>query len=191
MAASLLLERCKGHPWSFRPGGQPTCGEFSACGKFHSSSSLCWGEWGPRQRQDQWLAQDHSVKAEIEIILCGRRWGEVSDPVFIKKKNKKNKTEQTSVSHICCFCLKVLVAQSCPASWDPPRSGGPVAHQAPLSMGILQARILEWVAMPSSRVPSQPMDQSAVSCTAGGFFTSWATREACCFCLRTCNFRMT
>ena len=31
-----------------------------------------------------------------------------------------------------------------------------VAHQAPLSMGILQARILEWVAMPSSRGPSQP-----------------------------------
>ena len=29
--------------------------------------------------------------------------------------------------------------------------GGWVAHQAPLSMGILQARILEWVAMPSSR----------------------------------------
>ena len=26
-----------------------------------------------------------------------------------------------------------------------------IAHQAPLSMGILQARILEWVAMPSSR----------------------------------------
>ena len=26
-----------------------------------------------------------------------------------------------------------------------------VAHQASLSMGILQARILEWVAMPSSR----------------------------------------
>ena len=26
-----------------------------------------------------------------------------------------------------------------------------VAHQAPLSMGILQARILEWVPMPSSR----------------------------------------
>ena len=30
-----------------------------------------------------------------------------------------------------------------------------VAHQAPLSMGILQARILEWVAMPSSRGSSQ------------------------------------
>ena len=34
-----------------------------------------------------------------------------------------------------------------------------VAHQTPLSMGILQARILEWVAMPSSRGSSQPRDQ--------------------------------
>ena len=32
------------------------------------------------------------------------------------------------------------------------------ACQAPLSMGILQARILEWVAMPSSRGSSQPRD---------------------------------
>ena len=37
------------------------------------------------------------------------------------------------------------------------------ARQAPLSMGILQARILEWVAMPSSRGSSQPRDQSQVS----------------------------
>ena len=34
----------------------------------------------------------------------------------------------------------------------------PVAPQAPLSMGILQARILEWVAMLSSRGSSQPRD---------------------------------
>ena len=33
-----------------------------------------------------------------------------------------------------------------------------VAGQAPLSMGILQARIQEWVAMPNSRGPSQPRD---------------------------------
>ena len=32
----------------------------------------------------------------------------------------------------------------------------PLALQAPLSMGTLQARILEWVAMPSSRGSSQP-----------------------------------
>ena len=53
-----------------------------------------------------------------------------------------------------------------------------VAQQAPQSMGILQARILEWVAMPSSRGSSQPRDQTQVSHIAGGFFTVWATREA-------------
>ena len=45
------------------------------------------------------------------------------------------------------------------------------ARQAPLSMGILQARILEWVAMPSSKGSSQPRDQTQVSLIAGGFFT--------------------
>ena len=40
-----------------------------------------------------------------------------------------------------------LVAQSCLILCNPAN----VARQAPLSMGILQARILEWVAMPSSR----------------------------------------
>ena len=43
---------------------------------------------------------------------------------------------------------------------------------------ILQARILEWVAIPFSRGSSQPRDQTQVSHIAGGFFTSWATREA-------------
>ena len=37
--------------------------------------------------------------------------------------------------------------------------------------GILQARILEWVAMPFSRGSSQPRDRTQVSCMAGGFFT--------------------
>ena len=44
--------------------------------------------------------------------------------------------------------------------------------------GILQARILEWVAFPFSRGSSQPMDRTQVSCIAGRFFTSWATKEA-------------
>ena len=52
-----------------------------------------------------------------------------------------------------------------------------IVHRAPLSMGILQVRILEWVAMPSSRGPSQPRDWTQVSHIAGGFFTVWATRE--------------
>ena len=44
--------------------------------------------------------------------------------------------------------------------------------------GILQARILEWVAFSFSRVSSQPRDGTQVSCNAGRFFTSWATKEA-------------
>ena len=43
---------------------------------------------------------------------------------------------------------------------------------------ILRARILEWVAFPFSRGSSQPRDPTQISCIAGGFFTSWATREA-------------
>ena len=44
--------------------------------------------------------------------------------------------------------------------------------------GILQARILEWVAFPFSRGSSQPRDQTQVSCIADRFFTSRAIREA-------------
>ena len=40
--------------------------------------------------------------------------------------------------------------------------------------GVLQARKLEWVAMPFSRGSSQPKDWTQVSHIAGGFFTSWA-----------------
>ena len=44
--------------------------------------------------------------------------------------------------------------------------------------GILQARILEWVAFLFSRGSSQPRDQTQVSHIAGKFLTIWATREA-------------
>ena len=44
--------------------------------------------------------------------------------------------------------------------------------------GSLQARTLEWAAIPFSGGSSQPRDQTQVSPIAGGFFTSWAAREA-------------
>ena len=43
--------------------------------------------------------------------------------------------------------------------------------------GILQPRILEWGAFPFSRRSSQPRDQTQSFCIAGGFVTSWTTRE--------------
>ena len=61
------------------------------------------------------------------------------------------------------------VAQSCPTLCNPMDY---TVH------GILQAKILKWVAFPFSRGSSQPRDQTQVSCIEGRFFTSWATREA-------------
>jgi len=65
----------------------------------------------------------------------------------------------------------IKAAQSCLILCDPMDY---IVH------GILQARILEWVAFPFSRGSSQPRDWTQVSCNADGFFTSWATREAHC-----------
>ena len=59
------------------------------------------------------------------------------------------------------------VAQSCPTLCNPMDT----------IRGILQAWILEWVAFPFSRGSFQPRDWTQVSRIAGGFFTSWATRE--------------
>ena len=63
--------------------------------------------------------------------------------------------------------MKVKVAQSCLTLWDPMDC---IVH------GLLQARILEWVAFPFSRGSSQPRDWIQISHIAGRFFTSWATR---------------
>ena len=65
--------------------------------------------------------------------------------------------------------VKMKVAQLCPTLCDPM---GYTVH------GILQARILEWVAFPFSGGLPQPMNWTQVSRIAGGFFTSRATREA-------------
>ena len=59
--------------------------------------------------------------------------------------------------------VKVKVAESCPTLCDPMDSKG---H------GILQARILEWVAVPFSRGSSPPRYRTQVSRIAGGFFIS-------------------
>ena len=75
-----------------------------------------------------------------------------------------------SIEVSCLLSCCCSVAKSCLTLVTP----WTVAHQAPLSMGILQARILEWVAMFSSRGSSQPRDRTQVSHTASRFFTVWA-----------------
>ena len=58
---------------------------------------------------------------------------------------------------------EVKVTHSCPTLCDPRDY---TVH------GILQARILEWVAFPFSRASSQPRNRTGVSCIAGRFFTN-------------------
>ena len=68
---------------------------------------------------------------------------------------------------------KALVTQLCltlfnPMHYSPPGSS---VH------GILQARILEWIAIPCSRGSSGHRDRTQVSCIVGRFFTMWPPRE--------------
>ena len=75
----------------------------------------------------------------------------------------------TRIHTYVCVCS---VAQPCPALWpvDCCPSGSSIR-------GILQVRILQWVAISFSRGSSQPRDQTQISCIAGGFFTIWTARE--------------
>ena len=66
-----------------------------------------------------------------------------------------------------CVYVCVCVAQLCPILCNPMDCSLPDSSVH----GILQARILEWVAVPFSRGSSQPRDQTQVSHIAGGFFT--------------------
>ena len=68
------------------------------------------------------------------------------------------------------------VTQLCPTPWDPMdcRPPGSSVH------GMVQARILEWVAISFCKGSSQLRDQTQVSCIAGWFFYHWTTKEVWC-----------
>ena len=72
------------------------------------------------------------------------------------------------LSNFSSFVSEVKVAQSCPTLCNPMDY---TFH------GILQARILDWLAFPFSRGSSKARDQTQVSHIEGGFFTNWATKK--------------
>ena len=69
--------------------------------------------------------------------------------------------------------LKVSVAQSCPTLNDH-MDHSPLVFSV---YGILQARFLEWIAIPFSRGYSDPRIEPGSSCIAGRLFTIWVTRD--------------
>ena len=109
--------------------------------------------------------------AEEEIETRKAHWGRVElefKPRQWTLKSKRWSGDRSQpMTSVCCRVLLCLVTQLCPTLCDP------MGYSLPGSsvQGFLQARILEWVAMPPSRGSSQPTDQTQVSCIAGRFFT--------------------
>ena len=68
--------------------------------------------------------------------------------------------------------MEILVAKSCPTLWDPMNCSLPDSSDH----GILQTRILVWVAIPFSGGSSQSRDGTQVSCFTGRYFTLWAPK---------------
>jgi len=101
------------------------------------------------------------------------------------RKGKQNKQQNQASDNPLKMRLKakVLVTQSCltlgdPMDWVDPMDCSPPGSSIP---GISQARILEWVAIPSCRGSSQPKIELASLMSPAltrGFFTSWVAREA-------------
>ena len=87
-----------------------------------------------------------NLKKKTHLFFTPSHNCEIADAIFFQSSSLKTWDLPFS-----------LVTQSCQTLCDPMDC---VAHQAPLSIGILQARILEWLAMPSSRGSSQLRDRN-------------------------------
>ena len=81
------------------------------------------------------------------------------------------------LGHIQAARELVPAVVSCLMVSDSLRADGLYSLPGSSLHGILQARILEWVAISFSRESSQPRDQTWVSCIEGRCFTFWATRR--------------
>ena len=97
----------------------------------------------------------------LRSIMFGKEISQFLKSIFLQSKNSVDSYWSE-------------VAQSCPTLWDPVDCSPPGSS----IHGILQARILEWVAISFSRGSSQPRDRIQVSCIASRRFNLWATREA-------------
>ena len=106
----------------------------------------------------------------VNSVALGSVWGHTLN-ILLPELEFILSLARSLTYEISLCCVLCSVAQSCPTLYNP-------MDCSPLSMGVLQARILERVVIPSSRGSSQPRDRTQVSHTASRFFTIWATRKA-------------
>ena len=125
------------------------------------------------------------MNSSVEIPGCHQMaWGKSSKSSSVQLSEIPSKYKLQSCRSIAspfiltlriCLHLKLLlVTQSCWILCDPMDCSPPGSSVH----GILQARILEWVAIPFSRGSSRPRDRTLVSPITGRFFTVWTSREA-------------
>ena len=151
--------------------------EGNCCGKmlylYHPPQQWGWGAGrnsaGPGFELRWVWSLGVEEKGEREVVNYIRRGSLESLQERDTHLKVRNFSLRSQGSQGYVLTSEVKVAQSCPTLCDPMDY---TVH------GILQVRILEWVAFPFSRGSSQPRDWTQVSRLAGRFFTSWATREA-------------
>ena len=119
-------------------------------------------------------ALSHTNPQQSSMLDLSQGWPRdrgVADRGWKKREPAKCIFHTLTFAWCACVCW---VAQLCLTFCDSMDCSSPGSSVH----GIVQARILEWVAISSSRGSSRPRDQTQVSCIAGGFFTIWATRGA-------------
>ena len=140
----------------------------------YPSQKLCWSQDADKVYCQIWsncpvVRTWHSDFQDYLCFLSCSLGTDYEGPWMLHWKLFWHYRQQGTTDIFWAMEVKVKEAQSCPTLCNPMDN---TAH------GILQARILEWVAFPFSMGSSQPRDQTQVSHVAGRFFTSWATREA-------------
>ena len=156
------------------------------------SSFHKWGNWDSKFKLAEtsclqlieWDLNPGLPNSDVRMVSGNVSTKEGLSPLAFKTSNSQKVSQPFPASleqglagcynlSICCVWL---TAQLCPTLCDP-MDGSPPGSSV---HWILQARLLEWVAIPSSRGSSQPRDQTQFSRIAGVDSFDWATREAQC-----------
>ena len=158
-----------------------------------------WGEWGIKDVKNQeagcwpWIAEMYmkemiSVSPDACIFpYTEERWilyFEISHFSWINDSLLIFRLPSPCCRHymyVNVWKVKVLVAQSCLTLCNP------IDSSSSSVLGILQARILAWVAISSFRESSWHGDWTQICTIAGRFFTIWATRAIPCEYVLMCT----
>ena len=116
------------------------------------------------------LGYEFNIDKTLKIVLLlGLQYPQVNNYSLTNPQRGIYKFVHTILPEL----IRKLVTQSCRTLCDPMDCSPPGSSV----LGILQARILEWIAISLSRGSSWARNRTQVSSIAGRLFTNWATRE--------------